>query len=920
MKKYGLCILVCLLLISSLFHVEALENNTTPSYNVSFFAYDCFNIEDKNGKKSGYGYEMLENISHYFQGTFNYIGYDLSANECIQLLDEGKIDLYTAAKKTSEREEKYIFSKHPIITSTTCMTIKVGNTKIVSGDYSTYQGIKIGLLERHTYNSRFENFAKSKGFSYEITYYDTLEKLTQALINGEVDALVNSYISTPEDEKVIEKIEETPYYFMARKESQDLIDEIDEAIDTMNIEMPNWRTDLFNLYYGLPNRNVQFSTKESAYLQQLQESQTSLTVTFNPDQNPYSYLDEDKPKGVLIDLFEEVMNQLDLNYTYITPSSKQEYEEWIKQGKADLCIDLDSNQGYDYYKTTSSYLSSTISLLQLSSFSGKVNSIGVIDQNLTTLEIKQAIWENGEMVEAQSLKEGVQQVLSKQVDGLLLKTYEAEKLAQNDIRNRLKVDIVPEATCEFYLGIHRDQNYLLYGLLEKSLTNVTNEKAAGIVQSYLEMTVSLSAFHYLATHPKMVVFICSGFVVGFFFIVLYLYSLKSKKEQQMITQELSIALQQAKEANESKQDFFSKMSHDIRTPLNVVLGMSQISKKYKQDPKRLEEALNSIQSEGNYLLSLINSILDVNQLEHGHIELQNEPFDLVDCFNHCVEILTPLAMRKKQSIYITCSLDEENVIGDSNRFSQIMINIISNAIKYTDEHGTIELSLEKVNNQLYRFTCKDNGIGMSEKFVQHICEEYVRAEDSRTSKTEGTGLGMSVVKGFTELMHGSLKIESKLHVGSSFSVEIPFEKVQIAKVNNIVPTKEPFINTRVLLAEDNPLNAEIAIELMQTLGLQVDWVDNGKKCLDTFIEKEEGYYQAIFMDLQMPIMDGLEATRKIRACDKKDRMLPIIAITANTFTSDREACKAAGMTSYVSKPIHIKDIESLLKSLLQEDD
>ena len=268
MKKFIAFLLMIIISLNSVGTVYAADvpNKETPNYKVAFFPYDCFNMQDEDGERSGYGYEMMQTIANYLQCTFSYVGYDKSAAECVEMLRNGELDIYTAAKRTTEREKEFIFSRHPSITAMTCMTVKVGNTKVVAGEYDTYNGLRIGLLERHTYNGKFEEFAKSKGFSYALLYYDTPEELTNALITGEVDALVNSYISTPEDERVVEELEQTPYYLMARKENQALMDEIDYAIDIMNVDRPTWRADLFNQYYGISSKSTDYTEEEQSFL------------------------------------------------------------------------------------------------------------------------------------------------------------------------------------------------------------------------------------------------------------------------------------------------------------------------------------------------------------------------------------------------------------------------------------------------------------------------------------------------------------------------------------------------------------------------------------------------------------------------------------------------------------------------------
>ena len=316
---------------------------------------------------------------------------------------------------------------------------------------------------------------------------------------------------------------------------------------------------------------------------------------------------------------------------------------------------------------------------------------------------------------------------------------------------------------------------------------------------------------------------------------------------------------------------------------------------------------------------LINSILDVNQLEHGHMELNLAPFDISDCLKDSLGMLIPLAEKKDQQLTVSCDCNKAVVIGDSSRFSQIIINIVSNAIKYTDNGGRIDVSLSALPNDRYRFVCRDNGIGMSPEFAGHITEEYVRAEDSRVSKTQGTGLGMSVVKGFTDLMSGTLSVESEPGKGSTFTVELPLapasdeqRKAVLAPQADIADMKVRLAGKRVLLAEDNTLNAEIAIELLESIGLAVDWAENGRLAVERFEASAPNGYFAIFMDMQMPVMDGIEATAQIRSSSRSDHSLPIFAMTANTFAADKQRCREAGMSGYIAKPINVDAIVTTL--------
>lgn len=608
----------------------------TPDYKVAFYEFNCYHMQDENGRKTGYGYEMMQDIAEYLQCTFSYVGYESTAKDCEEMLRKGTLDLYTAAKKTPEREKEFAFSVHTAITAVTCLNTKMGNETIIPGDYETYDGMKVGLLKRHTYNEEFLGFAEEKGFYCQVVYYETPAALADALVSGEVDAVQNSYVHTPEDEKQLETFGETPYYIMARKEDQDLIDRIDKAIDCLNAESPDWRMELYSKYYGTESLNAAFTDQEQDLLEEMRADHVVIRAVMKPDVRPYSWYEKGKAYGIVPDIFREIVQELGLDCEIIPVQNRKEYQEVLESGEADIWLDLygyQEEEGKTRYKITEPYLTTTASIVRDRDALEKIEKLAVEEESVLVREIVSSVWPSKKihLVKSDILKQSETLVLNGEVDGALVLTYTAQNLVRENIQNHLRSDIVPGVLVEMRMGVNAQIDWRFYELWQKALSKVTKDISSKIQEAYLEEMTEPSILAYLCDHPGYLTVLLVGILLILFLAFMYVYSAKSKMQQQKIAGELAKALEEAKKANEVKQNFFSKMSHDIRTPLNVVLGMTQVAQKYQQDPARQEKALNSIEAAGNYLLVLVNSILDMNQLEHGTVELLQEPFRPAVC-------------------------------------------------------------------------------------------------------------------------------------------------------------------------------------------------------------------------------------------------------------------------------------------------
>ena len=385
------------------------------------------------------------------------------------------------------------------------------------------------------------------------------------------------------------------------------------------------------------------------------------------------------------------------------------------------------------------------------------------------------------------------------------------------------------------------------------------------------------------------------------------------------------ALQSAERASKTKTDFLSNMSHDIRTPMNAIIGITTLMKNELHQPEKLAEHLGKLESSGQLLLGIINDILDMSRIESGKTTLNVEKMNLPQQISQLDSIIRQQAGQRRQSFTVNTLVQHENVLADPNRLNQVLMNILSNAVKYTPTGGHIRLEVEELPRNehyaRYRFVVQDNGIGMSEEFQKHIFEPFERERTSTVSKVQGTGLGMAITKSVVDLMGGSISVESATGKGTRFEVVLEFpidaeadHAQQVQALPEETEETSPLCGMKFLCAEDNALNAEILQMLLETRGASCTICSNGQEIVDAFASVKPGDYDMILMDVQMPVMDGLEATRRIRNGENPlGRTIPILAMTANAFLEDMQKSREAGMDEHLSKPVDISALEKTVK-------
>ena len=932
LRRAVCCLLLTGMLLAALLGfampASAAGSDDTPqrTLRVGFYAYTGYHIMDKDGHRSGYSYEVLQRIAQYENVKFEYVAYDCDANEAADMLERGEIDLLPTLRMTPERAERFAFSSEPISNLATMLTVRAGNRSIVAGDYETYDGMTVGMSRRgNGRNQSFIHYAEEHGFTYTPIYFDTDEELSLALRTGVITAAVSNRLRKTNNEWIIDTFDLQDCYIAVRKDDSATLRLVNDALTKMDLDDPTWRMTLYDKY----NKDIHTSSKlyltaaEENYITTHNANGTIFQVLVNPDRYPYSYLDEDGcPTGIMVDLFKLVADRAQLHYSFLTPASRSEYRTMLDSSGADFVIDFsdDYSTAEDYgYQLTNSYLSAEFSWVMLRSHSGGLSKAIVPDNfNSDSLELP-GLQDISNVKYADSFDDCLAAVRNGDVDACYTYTYQAERAVFDDKYNELRAMLSDERR-SFCIGVRADYDVLLLSVLNKSVDSLTRAEIVALTNKYINLgQQEFSLVRLTYQYPLFVALIVLCVIITNVCVVL---SMRARRFRDLT----EAALHRAEEASVAKTEFLSNMSHDIRTPINGIMGMLDIAEENFEDQARVRDCLTKMRGAASHLLSLINDVLDMSKIESGSMKLLNNPFDLRVLLQACCDIVEGQITERK--LTFTKQIGpfwHPYLVGSELHVRQVLINILSNAVKYTPDGGTIRFCAKET---LYeeglvhlRIEITDNGIGMSEEFLQHIFEPFTQEQRSSRTHYKGTGLGMAITKKLVDQMHGSLDVESEPGKGSTFIVRLslpvdptphPVAEQQPAEQED----KPTLAGLHLLLAEDNELNSEIAVTLLEAEGAEVTAVTNGREAVDAMQHAAPHTYDAVLMDVMMPEMNGLEATRCIRAFEGvgPDEGTPIIAMTANVFADDVRACLESGMNSHVGKPL---DMRILMREILK---
>ena len=930
----GLAILMTMLLLTALLSLSASAAETVSQHErvrVGFFAMDGYHMMDEDGNRSGYGYDFLRLMARYWDVDYEYVGYDKSWEEMQQMLIDGEIDMVTSARRTPEREELFDFSR-PIGTNNGILTVRSDNSTIVEGKYSTYDGMRVALLRGNSRNDEFAEYARTKGFTYKSVYFDSAEEIAEALQNGTVDAIVTSSLRKMNNERILEKFGSSDFYVIVKKGNTELLNKINYAIDQMNAAEGSWKTTLYNKNYETTDtKNLEYTEEEKRIIAQYSK-ENPLHVLCDPTRYPYSYTENGEVKGILPDYFRKIADYAGLSYEFLVPATRDEYIAY-QSNKDAVNISIDARLDTDNYAETKEwgltapYITMRMARVTRRDFDGKINVVTTVNQTAST-SIEDVLAPGAEKLMCSTRQEMMEAVRDGKADAAFVYYYMAQAFVNSDTTGTMTYTLLEQPTFSYRMVVSSTENHALAGILTKAMYAMPDNLVEDLATQYTTYkATNLTLADMIRLHPvtavAIIVFISWTAVT----MIIIVNRLRTRGKLQLAAQqkakEMAVLAEQAQAASKAKSTFLSNMSHDIRTPMNAIIGFTNIALHQDSVPE-MHNCLKKIEESSDHLLSLLNDVLDLSRIESGKVEFSPVPANITAVTDSVIEIVKGMLLNRELNFEVHREpLQNPYVMTEPVRIREILVNILNNAVKFTKDGGTIRFdagSRPGVDAQhiVICYRIKDTGIGMSEDFQKKIFDEFAQEENGVRTQYKGTGLGMPISKKYVELMGGTITVDSRKGVGTTFTVEIPMELTNAEKVEKTKPFVQhnDLKGIKVLLAEDNDLNAELATILLEDLGMTVTRAADGQEVVDLFAEHPAGTYDIILMDIMMPKMDGHQAAKAIRAmyADRPDaEEIPIIALSANAFSEDVQASLDAGMNGHVSKPLNMEEVTKVIE-------
>ena len=901
---------------------------------------DTFDYVDENGVRRGYGYELMQALGGYTGWKFEYVKCDWS--NCFDKLENGEIDIMGDISYTDERAEKMLFSEEPMGEEKYILYADLSNMDITTSDFKSLDGKRVGVLLGTEPEIMLTEWENKNGIHTEHVNVYNNDDVEKKLANQEIDCFVSLEESLWSEQGIssVTTIGKSGIYFAINKERSDIKTELDWVMRQLDQDSPFFKSDLYKKYFSLDYSQI-LTGEEKSWM----EEHGGIKIGFLSNDPAIFSLDEETGKlsGALpeyISYAKDCLKNQTLEFDMRSYDSYDEMLQALQEHEIDMIFYASRNPDFaeenGYALTNTAWTYSLMAVTDEKYFNE--NEAHTIAVPKGKEAIKQHIifnYPQWKVVECDSFADAADMVLNETADCFLMGTSQA--LKYDNAQDFKSIPLTK--TMEACFAVRSGEGILL-PILNKTLKTMPSDMLTSTLAIY-DSTADRVTFFDFVKDNMPVFFVATGFSALSIIIIILVLLRKARKAEavaklaaddtQKLNDKLEVALKKAEDASLAKTHFLNNMSHDIRTPMNAILGYAQLMEnelKEKELPVTLEH-LEKLQQSGNLLLSIINNVLDMARIESGRMELDENYCRIEDVWKTLFAVFDEKARKKNIALHYTINVEHEHILTDTTKVKEILVNILSNAIKYTPVGGSVmvdmdELPCDESEYMIVRIRVSDTGIGMSADYQTKIFEAFTREQNTTKSKIAGSGLGMSIVKKYVELLGGTITVESELGKGSTFTVtlrhRIADESYYVKKhIEDLETGSEILKGRKILLAEDNDLNAEIAEAILEHAGLKIERVEDGIQCVNRIMEMPAGTYDMILMDIQMPRMDGYKATQAIRRLPDKDKAcIPIIAMTANAFEEDKREAIAVGMNGHITKPIQVDKLLSTLAEIMMK--
>ena len=901
---------------------------------------DTFAYVDKNGVRRGYGYELMQALAGYTGWEFEYVKCDWS--NCFDKLENGEIDIMGDISYTDERAQRMLFSDEAMGEEKYILYADLADMDIGMSDFKSLDGKRIGVLMGTEPEIMLTQWENKNGIHTEHVNVNNNDDVEKKLANQEIDCFVSLEESIWSEQGIssITTIGKSGIYFAINKERSDIKTELDYAMRQLDQESPFFKADLYKKYFTLDYRQI-LTGEEKSWL----EEHGDIRIGFL-NNDPAIFSRDEATEKLTGMLAEYTSYAKDCLGNQVLKFYIQEYDSYDKMTQAlqnreiDMVFYAGRNPDFaeknGYALTNTAWTYSLMAVTDEKKFDeDRLYTVAVPKEKDALKQHIAFCYPQWKRVDYDSLEDAADMVMNEKADCFLIGTSQA--LKYDNERDFKSVPLTK--TMEACFAVRGGEGPIL-SILNKTLKAMPSDMLTSALAIY-DSTADKVTFWDFVKDNMPAFFVTAGFSsLGIIGIILVLLRKARKAETvaklaandtQKLNDKLGIALKKAEDASLAKTRFLNNMSHDIRTPMNAILGYAQIMEDElnRKEMPEVSEHLEKLQQSGNLLLSIINNVLDMARIESGRMELDENYCRIEDVWKSLFAVFDDNAMKKNIALHYAMNVEHEHVLTDVTKVKEILVNILSNAIKYTPVGGSVmvdvdELPCDESGYMIVKIRVSDTGIGMSQDYQTKIFEAFTREQNTTKSKIAGTGLGMSIVKKYVDLLGGTINVESELGKGSTFTVtlkhRIADESYYVKKHIEEPGTGSEILEGRnILLAEDNDLNAEIAEAILERAGLKTERVEDGIQCVNRIMEMPVGTYDMILMDIQMPKMDGYKATQAIRNLPDRDKAcIPIIAMTANAFVEDKRDAIAAGMNGHIAKPIQVDKLLSMLAEVIRQ--